>query len=250
MKRFSAAIQLYTVRETLARDFAGTLRGLRDMGYEAVEWAFNFGGLAPDALAALMRETGLKTCGIYEGLANVMDASGRTAEYARALGTDEITSDCCADVKSDWNAGVEKFIKAAERVRSQGLRLLYHNHEPEFELFGGKTALEILADRAGPELGLIELDVGFTALSGYDPVAVIRQYAGRLPKIHLRDVDRKSRKEFVEIGSGLLDIPGICAAAHEAGAAWAVVEQCRSRTTELDSARKSVDYLKREGLVS
>ena len=250
MKTFSAAIQLYTVRDSLAKDFAGTLRALRDMGYQAVEWAFQYGGFEPTALAALMREIGLKTCGLYEGLPNIMDASGRIAAYARALGTNELTTDCCSDVQKDWKIGVEKFIGAAEHVRSQGLMLLYHNHAQEYDRIGGKTAIQILMDSAGPELGRLELDVGFTALRGYDPPAVIRQYAGRIPKIHLRDVDRDNRKDFVEIGSGFLDIPAICAAAHEVGAGWAVVEQCSSRTTELDSARKSVDYLKRAGLVA
>ncbi|NLE67238.1 MAG: TIM barrel protein [Lentisphaerae bacterium] len=250
MKKFKAAIQLYTVRETLARDFVGTLRVLRDMGYKAVEWAFYYGGMEPDALAGLMRELGLETCGIYEGLPVITDSSGRTAAYARALGTKDLTSDCCSFVRTDWAAGVGKFIEAAKHVRSQGLRLLYHNHAEEFEQFGGKTALQILADSAGPELGLFEFDAGFAAQSGCDPASAIRQLGGRVAKIHLRDLDRESRKDFVEIGSGLLDIPGICAAAHEAGAAWAVVEQCRSRTSELDSARKSVDYLKRAGLVS
>lgn len=249
MKKYSAAIQLYTVRETLARDFSGTLGALRDMGYEAVEWAFQYGGLEPDALAALMRDAGLKTCGIYEGLPNIMDASGRIAAYARALGTSELTTDCCADVRKDWASGVNKFITAAKHVRAQGLSLLYHNHAQEFEQFDGKTALQILVESAGPDLGRLEFDVGFTAVSGYDPVAVIRQYAGQIAKIHLRDVDKVNRKDFVEIGSGFLDIPAICAAAHEVGAGWLVVEQCSSRTTELDSARKSVDYLKRAGLV-
>jgi len=45
MNTDSIALELYTVRDETARDFAGTLRRVADMGYKAVEFA-GYGGLS------------------------------------------------------------------------------------------------------------------------------------------------------------------------------------------------------------
>ena len=39
MKKINIGIQMYSVRDDLAKDFEGTLRKVREMGYDYVEFA-------------------------------------------------------------------------------------------------------------------------------------------------------------------------------------------------------------------
>lgn len=56
-------LQLYTVLDECQRDFRGTLRAIADMGYQGVEFAWQYGDMAPDALARFLKELGLACCG-------------------------------------------------------------------------------------------------------------------------------------------------------------------------------------------
>ena len=39
MKQFKVALQLYSVRDDMAKDMEGTLKAVKDMGYDYVEFA-------------------------------------------------------------------------------------------------------------------------------------------------------------------------------------------------------------------
>ena len=53
MKKFNVGLQLYSVKNAMAKDFYGTLRAVRDMGYEYVEFAGYFDKSAEEIKAAL-----------------------------------------------------------------------------------------------------------------------------------------------------------------------------------------------------
>ena len=59
MAKVPVALQLYTVRDETAKDFAGTMRKVAQMGYAGVEFA-GTGGLSVEAMRELLEETGLK----------------------------------------------------------------------------------------------------------------------------------------------------------------------------------------------
>ncbi len=69
-----------------------------------------------------------------------------------------------------------------EQVKKAGLQLCYHNHGFEFEpLADGRRPLDVLMGAVKPELVKLELDVFWVSLTGADPVAIIKQYSGRIP---------------------------------------------------------------------
>jgi sugar phosphate isomerase/epimerase len=61
------SVQLYSVRELLAVDFAGTVRKIATMGYEGVETA-GFPGITPQAAANLFHELSLKVIASHSAL--------------------------------------------------------------------------------------------------------------------------------------------------------------------------------------
>lgn len=97
----------------------------------------------------------------------------------------------------------------------------YHNHDHEFSRVDGEYAIDRLLE-ALPRLGF-EVDVGWVAVGGEDPVAYIDRYADRIEMVHLKDMAVDAR-EFREIGHGTVDLHGCAAAARDADAEWLIYE--------------------------
>ena len=242
-------IQLYTVREELQRDFRGVLRALADMGYAGVEFAWYYGGMAPDELAAFMRQTGLLTVGLYESPERLIDPAGDAYAYARALGCRYVTTGLEGRVKTDWPAAIRTAGEIGRVAKDMGFVFTYHNHDQEFERIDGSRALDLLYEQTDPDLVRCELDTYWILRGGEDPVEYLRRYAGRVPLVHLQDRDAHGAGPTA-VGDGVLDVRGVCDTAGEIGVEWLVVEQHQCATDPLAQARKSVDFLHSERRVS
>jgi len=72
----------------------------------------------------------------------------------------------------------------------------------------------------------------------------VRQLAGRVPLLHLKDMRGHFRRSFTELGRGRIDIPALVAAAEQSGTAWLIVEQDRFTRPPLESVRLSLEYLR------
>ena len=85
MKKFPIALQLYSVRDNLARDFEGTLRQVAQMGYDGVEFAGLY-GKSGEEVKRITDELGLKVISAHVPLAEmVADPEGVFALY-KSLG--------------------------------------------------------------------------------------------------------------------------------------------------------------------
>jgi sugar phosphate isomerase/epimerase len=237
-------IQLYSVRDQLDKDFPGTLRKLAEMGFEGVEFAGNYGGMAPAALAGFLGETRLACCGMHVGLNNLQDAGSAAYEAARLLKSPHVTTSCCG--KSDlanWDATIAAIANAGRVAATQGFRFTYHNHATEFERRDGATLLDTLYARTEALHVKAELDTAWISAGGQDPVAYIAKYAGRVPQVHAKDYST-SGKTLIEIGRGDLDFRAIAAAAHAAGTEWLIYELDASTIGDsLSSAREAAPIL-------
>lgn len=250
MGQIPVALQLYTVRDETARDFAGTLRRVAEIGYSAVEFA-GYGGLTPEQLAELLRETGLRAASTHVALDALEGDLDQQIDYCSAIG--------CASMVLPWLAEEyrtgEAFRALAPRLdhigrrcSDRGISLAYHNHDFEFAPAGedGRTLLDTLRDGTDATLVGFEVDVYWAAFAGVEPVELLGHYAGRVRLVHLKDLG--ADRGFAEVGDGTLDIRGICAAAETAGARWLIVENDAPRMPSLESARRSLENLRGMGL--
>src|SRR5579883_466717 len=157
MTQIPIALQLYTVRDELAKDFSGTLRKVAEMGYTNVELA-GFGGMAAQDLKATLDEYGLKAIGSHVGLDLLEGAGlGKTIEDHKLIGVPYIVVPWLAQERRGDKAGylrlAEILNEIGETVKQSGLQLGYHNHNFEFdEKFDGKAALDILFEETDPDL--------------------------------------------------------------------------------------------------
>ncbi len=240
-------VQLYTVRAELQEDFTGVLRALAALGFAGVEFAWHYGGLAPDALAALLRELGLTAVGLYESTEQLLDAGSVAYDYARALGCRYVTTGMEGRVATDWDDAMRDADAIGATAQRQGLTFTYHHHDQEFVHVGADYAVDRLFARTDPARVHCELDTYWIHRGGEDPVAYLRRYAGRTPLVHLQDHARAGTRPAA-IGDGLLEVPAIIAAAADIGVDWLVVEQYDCVEPPLAQLGRSIAYLRALGV--
>lgn len=244
------ALQLYTVRDETAKDMAGTLARVAQMGYAGVELA-GYGGMSADALRTRLDDLGLRVAGSHVALARLEAALPQVLAECATLGVahlvcpvlpaDRRTPEGYATLANALNA-------AGASAKAAGISLCYHNHAFEWEMeLDGMPAYDWLAAHTDPSSVYLELDVYWLIKAGQDPAAFLDRYAGRVPLLHLKDITRDARATFAPIGAGAVDFTPIFAAAERGGVAWYVVEQDRADGPALDAARTSLDNLRAMG---
>lgn len=247
MGKIPVGIQLYTVRQALNQDFKGVVKQLAAMGYQGVEFAGMYGNMEPAELAAFLKEAGLKCCGQHVGGNDIATAGSKPYAYAKALGCPYLTTSGAGQVEKDWAGAIELYRKAGAVAKANGCVFTYHNHAAEFIKIDGVYAEDMLLQKTDPVEVQAELDTFWIRKGGPDPVAYIAQYAGRVPQIHLKDMNPITCA-FTEVGNGLMDLKGIFKVGEKVGAKWVIVEQDTCPGPELDSARISITNLKKAKL--
>lgn len=242
-------IQLYMTRESAKKDFMGTLKQLAAMGYAGVEGAGFLGGLNPQQLRAALKELNLALFSGHVGVDDLGDGFERLcADYA-AMGAEYIgLAWLPPDLRTaeGYTRAASALTKAAPVASRHGLRLFYHNHDFEFApLCDGRTGMQILTSQTPPAVQF-ELDVYWAAYAGQDPIAEIARLEGRLPLLHVKDMDAHTRKDAIT-GEGALDMGAILTAAETAGCDWFVVEMDNAPKGELFSAAASMKNILARG---
>ncbi len=265
------AVQLYSVRNDAKSDLLGTLRKIKDMGYDGVEFAGIF-GYAPADIKKMCADLELVPISAHVPyLDMVADPKGVLSQYAE-IGVKYVVVPYLTE---EYRPGTDKFPEVVRNVRmlgevakSLGLTLLYHNHDFEFMKIDGKYALDILYDEVPADLLQTELDMCWVNVGGENPAEYLLKYSGRAPVVHLKDffgeksddmyeligIEKKAPTrpgnfEFRPVGSGLQDFPAITKAAEKAGAEWVVVEQDNPSMglTPMECIEKSRKYLRTIG---
>ncbi len=228
------AAELYTLRDHLgdAEAIAAGLERVREMGYEGVELA-GLGPVDPARLAELLRATGLAACSAHVRWERLRDETDAAIEDCRTWVCDHVAVPVMPPEYRD-GAGYLRFAaeatEVAGRLRTAGIRLAYHNHAFELQRFGPVSGLEILYRSSDPGLVNGQLDTYWIQYGGASPAAWIRRLSGRLPSVHVKDMDvSDGQPVMAEVGEGNLDWEDVLAACREAGVRWLIVEQdvCR-----------------------
>ncbi len=243
------ALQLYTVRDHLEKDFLETLKQVKAIGYNFVETA-GFGGNTAAGARALMHSAGLTPISAHVGYPDVIGHPETVIDTASALGVSYVATGIFFEgggAREDWAGAGRALDAAGARLRQAGIQLCYHNHAHEFIAFDGGYAYDLMMAAANPANLQAQIDTYWVKDAGLDPVAVINQYAGRCPLLHIKDMTAGTPHTFAEVGNGIIDWPPVFEAGKAAGAEWFIVEQDTCPADTLDSARISADYMRRAG---
>jgi sugar phosphate isomerase/epimerase len=232
----SIALELYTVRDETARDFPGTLRRVAEIGYTAVEFA-GYGGLPADEMAVLLQELGLKAPSSHVSIDAMARDPDREIDYCRTIGCAYLVVPGVPHELQVVDRLAGRLDELGELCRAAGLQLGYHNHDWEFRPNGDMLFIERLLTVTDPDLVHLELDVYWAAFAGKDPAEFLRQHAGRIPLLHLKDMTPE--RTFAEVGDGVLGLSSLVKTGPDQGVRWGVVENDAPTMPSLESARRS-----------
>lgn len=200
-------LQLYTVRAVLAEDFEAGLCRIGEMGYGEVEFAGYFGH-SPDEVRRILARAGLDAPAAHVDFGLLGDAWPGTLGAAATVGHRWVVVPWIpAEERTgpdDYRRLADRFNRAGEAARREGLRFAHHNQAYEFApAHGGEVPLEVLLEATDPDLVDFELDVFWALRGGADPLAYLRRFPDRFPLVHLKDMDEEGA--MVDVGAGTID---------------------------------------------
>lgn len=179
-------LQLYSLGEAL-QNLPEALAKVAAIGYAGVEFAGNYGGLDGAGLKKLLSDNGLEglsahvSCDKLDGEIELLAAAGVkyiVDPYGHFANRDETLR------------MAEKLNKAGETAKKHGITYGYHNHTQEFAQDNGEYLLDILIANTDPALCMFQLDAGWCATAGLDPVAYIQKHAGRIKLVHAKEAGK------------------------------------------------------------
>lgn len=276
MKKFNVGIQLYGVRNTLAEDFEGTLKALKDMGYDYVEFA-GYHDKTSAEIKEILDRYDLKCVSVHQGIAFFDEDMDKGIEFLRGFGVKYCVIPWFQNLANTdkWDASVAAFKKVGAALKAKGMKLGYHNHDFEFKVYEGKYLHDYIFDDVGRDLIFPEIDTCWVHYAGLRPEDKLREFKGEMPVVHLKDFVCKNLAggpvydliatdgkelgggskdadgfEFCPLGRGRQDFPTILAACEECGVETVIVEQDRTYDgmSEMEAARISREYLRSLGL--
>ena len=245
-KRIPIGLELYSVRNELAKTFEPIIAQVGQMGYEGVEFAGYYGwDKRPTQLRKLLDDNGLKCCGTHTALATLEgDNLKKTAELHQTLGNKFLI---CPSLRANdakgWMDLAKKFNDISARAKEMGMLVGYHSHGGDFKKFDGKTSWEIFFDNTNQDV-VHQIDTGNTLEGGGDPLAMIKKYPGRTKTTHVKEF---GGPEAAAIGEGTIDWKSYLEAYETVGGTeWYIVEHEKGNTP-LVSVKKCIDNLRKMG---
>ncbi|MBM3495332.1 MAG: sugar phosphate isomerase/epimerase [Armatimonadetes bacterium] len=244
-----AAIQLIVFGERNRTDLAGVLNDVRAAGFDAIEAGNLFASHGEKNVRSLLERHQLEVCGAHFVYGDYADSAKLAANmaYCKALG---ITNMMCSGVSNTktvagYVESSELFNAIGAQLRDEGLVFNYHNHAWEFDDVGGTNGMTVLSAETDPDVVKFNIDVFWVTVGGASPVAFIEAHAERAGYFHFKDGSKRADGgvDFLELGTGDVDLVGSIEAARRAAATWVVAEQDSTKLPHLESATISRRYM-------
>ena len=253
-------LQVYTLNSLINSPGADTrtiLEQIAEMGIKELETATGSGGLyyrhSAKEFAGMAKDLGLKWIGNHVGglprSAQVPAGSRNLRDNLQQIVDDAAEGGCSWVICSSSSINnldeikrtTEIFIRAGDAAAKNKMKFAYHNHQSEFTQIEGTSAFEYVLGNTDKSKVFMELDLAWATAAGEDPVALFKQYPGRFPLWHVKDLDKTSGKPC-PVGKGIVDFRHIYENSQLSGVKHAFIEQDGSKSIE-DPA-SSVEWLK------
>ena len=275
-KKLPVGVQLYSVRTDMEKDFYGTLKKVREMGYAGVEFYGEYYGNSVVQVKQWCTELGLIPFSNHVPFQEMIDNIDKVIEENTVLGVQYIVFPYMDEASRpgidpvQFAQTVAKLGEIGAKVREAGFQLLYHNHDFEFvKMADGNLGYDLIFSSNDRKNLQNEIDVCWADYAGQDPAGYLRKYSGNIPVVHLKDYkleghlsaapyaligistdnsmkDEGGSFEYRPLGMGQVDIPAVIQAAIEGGSQWLCVEQDEPSVDmdRLQNIEKSVEYLR------
>ncbi len=248
------ALQLYSLRDSISTDYAGTIKKAGEMGYTAVEAAgyadAKFYGKTPEEFKADIEAAGMEVLSSHTAK-QLTDKELKSKDFTESLtwwdecikahkaaGMKYIVAPWMDVPKSlkDLQTYCEYYNEIGKRCKENGMLFGYHNHAHEFTKIEDKVMYDYMLENTNPEHVFFQMDVYWVVRGQQSPVDYFNKYKGRFILLHIKD-----NKELGQ--SGMVGFDAIFKNTDAAGTKHLIVEVEKYNFTPEESVKKSLDYL-------
>lgn len=245
--------QLFTLRDYTQneRDLETSLSLVAEMGYKTVQLSA-LGAIAPERIKALCDKYSLSIVLTHTDPLRIINDTEAVIREHEFYGCDYIGIGAMPPKyrSPHWLPHFkEDFLPAAERIAKAGKLLMYHNHNIEFERFGGKLIMETLMEDFPPDTMGFTLDTYWVQMGGGDVCEWLTKLKGRTPCIHLKDMAVKGWDPVMApVGEGNMNFKKILDTCESLGGVkYLLVEQDTCEGSPFDCLKTSYENLKKLG---
>jgi len=221
--------QVWTIKDQLIKDFAGTLKMMAGLGYKSVEMCsppgYESSGFGPlikmkaKEMRKIINDAGLNFESTHYGMGEFRNNLDERIEFAAESGQKQMILSSFwlpeGATMSDWMKAADELNKMGEKTKKAGIQMGFHNHHMEFEKIDGKLIYDALMDEFDPEYVKMQFQVAVINI-GYKASDYFTKYPGRFISAHLADWSPAEKKN-VALGKGMVDWKEFFAAVSKGG---------------------------------
>lgn len=241
-KSFGVGLQLYSIRDAMTADPAGSLKKIADLGYKYLELANyangKFYGYSPAELKKMAADLGMEVLSSH----TQVEAAGITLDNAQKMADDHASLGvkyCIQPWINEEDRNIESYKKmiadwnqVGKIMKATGIQFGYHNHNFEFANINGVVPYyDIFLPEMDPDLITMEIDFFWATKAGQDPVEMFKKYPGRFQLFHMKDMFTNEapffeviKNDIAPVGAGVIDFKRFMAAKEQAGMKYLFVE--------------------------
>ena len=243
--------QSWTIRDVLVKDFPGTLKMMAGLGYQRVEMCSppgyanaGFGplqSLKATEMKRIMNDAGITCVSCHYGFKELKDHLQARMDFANELGLTQMVVSSFGLKKEatldDWKRAADETNVLGEQSKKNGLQMVFHNHNQEFEKLEGQIIYDVLLNQLEPKLTKMQFQV-WVVIAGYKAADYFRKHPGRFISAHLSDWLGVAEQQ-VSIGKGKVNWKEFFEASKVGGLKNFYVEM------DMPVLKESAAYLKR-----
>lgn len=259
-KKKDIALQLYSLRDDISKDYDGIIKKVGEMGFTAIEAANydagKFYGKTPEEFKADIENAGMKVLSSHTAK-QLSEGELKSKDFTESL---KWWDECIAAHKAagmqyivtpwmevpktleDLQTYCNYYNEIGKRCNENGIKYGYHNHAHEFVKIEDKVMYDYMIENTDPNNVFFQMDVYWVVMAQQSPVDYFNKYPGRFTLLHIKD-----NKELGQ--SGMVGFDAIFNNADAAGVKHIVVEVEKYNFTPLESVQKSLEYLQKSCFV-
>lgn len=249
--RFKFAAQMYSVRKAFEKDCEGTIKKLKEIGFDYVQ-VDGMRGHDEKLVAEMLVKYDLKPVGLHIKHDRFFNDLDGIIEEAYLFGCKTIYDKYIDDEEQNeegYIATKKVLIEAARKLSPLGFRIGVHNPEYDYNnKVNGRKVLDYITDPVDGICIYAEPDTYWMSVAEENPVESIKKYSGRMPLIHCKDIDlsldlNDMDANLREVGSGDVDFKSILKYGIENGVEYFCIEQDSSKGDMFESLKMGLDHL-------
>lgn len=262
MSKYKMGLQAFTIRDAMEKDLIGSLKIVKDLGYEDLElYGFNpesetYYGHSASEFKSILDNNGLTASSCHYGFSDYFEASVdeldnyvfKCIEGAKELNMSYVTWPWLAPKYRNivsFKRLTDKLNRIGELVTKSGLKFAYHNHDFEFIEEGGEIGYDIIMNETDSNLVKLQLDLYWAVHSSkLSPAELIAKDPKRFVMWHIKDMDKQTR-DYSELGNGSIDYQKMLANLDQTGLEYYYLEQGGNfAQNSMQSITDSANYFK------